>query len=171
MLLKLILLLLVLFFVTLGKPWLESIQSSRRGRPKIATGGLLLPQATPLLLPHATRLEAPPPSRQEEASSDDLVEMWVVAPPPLRLQVAPPPLTCLVAPPPPPLPLTHVEESFDDFPSDSLGYNDECPHVKEVSSYELLHFNCLVQLLNVQVHFQIQKLEKVSCSRERTAAG
>jgi hypothetical protein len=45
--------------------------------------------------------------------------------------------------------------------SDSSGYNDECPHIKEVSSYELLiDFNCLVQLLNVHVHFQIQKLEK-----------
>jgi hypothetical protein len=40
--------------------------------------------------------------------------------------------TRLVAPPHP----THVEESSDDSPSDSSGYNDECPHVKEVSSYE-----------------------------------
>jgi hypothetical protein len=82
----------------------------------------------------------------------------VVAPPPLRLLVAtpPPPPTRLVAPPPPP---TCVEESSDDSPSDSSGYNDECPHVKEVSSYEQLHFNFLVQLLNVHVHFQIQKLE------------
>jgi hypothetical protein len=31
-----------------------------------------------------------------------------------------------------------------------------------VSSYELLHFNCLVQLLNVHIHFQIQKLEKIA---------
>jgi hypothetical protein len=92
---------------------------------------------------------APPPLRLEEASSDDSVEMWVVAPPPLSLQVAPPrPLTSLVAPPP-----THMEESSDDSPSDSLGYNEECMHIKEVSSYELLHFNCLVQLLNVHVHF------------------
>jgi hypothetical protein len=29
-----------------------------------------------------------------------------------------------------------------------------------VSSYELLDFNCLVQLLNVHVLFQIQKLGK-----------
>jgi hypothetical protein len=96
--------------------------------------------ATPLL-PHArTRLHR-----------DDLVEMWVVAPPPpLRLLVAPPPpLTRLVAPPPP----THVEESIDDSPSDSLGYNDECPHVNEVSSYELLHFNYLVQLIDVDIYF------------------
>jgi hypothetical protein len=66
-------------------------------------------------------------------------------PPPLRLQVAPPP-TCLVAAPTPPPtclatappspPLTHVEESSDDFPSYSSGYNDESPHVKELSSYE-----------------------------------
>jgi hypothetical protein len=75
---------------------------------------------------------APPPSHQEEASSDDSVEMWVVA--------LPPPLTC-------------VEELFDDSLLDSSGYNNECPHIKEVSSYKMLHFNCLVQLLNVQVHF------------------
>jgi hypothetical protein len=41
--------------------------------------------------------------------------MWVAAPPP---------------------PLMHVEELSDDCPSDSSGYNNECPHVKEVSSYE-----------------------------------
>jgi hypothetical protein len=63
-----------------------------------------------------------PPSCQEEASSDDsIVEMW---------EVSPPPLTCL------------EEASSDD---SSSGYNDECPHVKEVISYELLlNFNCLV---------------------------
>jgi hypothetical protein len=74
---------------------------------------------------------APPPSRRQEVrsssrhtapppSSDDLsMEMWEV-------------------PPPPP---THLGDSS----STSLGYNDECPHVKEVSSYELLlNFNCLV---------------------------
>jgi hypothetical protein len=72
----------------------------------------------------------------------------VAPPPPLHLQVAPPP------------PLTRVEESSDDSPLDFSGYNGECPHVKEVSSYELLHFNCLVQLLNVHIHFHIQKLEK-----------
>jgi hypothetical protein len=65
----------------------------------------------------------------------------------------PPPPTRLVAPPPP---STRIDNSS----SDSSGYNDECPHVKEVSSYELLHFNCLVQLLNVHVHFQTQELEK-----------
>jgi hypothetical protein len=70
------------------------------------------------------RRTAPPLSRQKEASSDNSVEMWVAAPPPLRLQVAPPP------------PPTHMEESSDDSPSDSSGYNDECPHVKEVSSYK-----------------------------------
>jgi hypothetical protein len=68
---------------------------------------------------------APPPSCQEEASSNDSLEMWVVcrtAPPPLRL----------VTPPTPP---THVEEvtSNDSLLSDSSGYNDECPHIKEVS--------------------------------------
>jgi hypothetical protein len=47
-----------------------------------------------------------------------------------------------MAPPPP----TRLEEaSSDDSPLASLGYNDECPHVKDVSSYELfLDFNCLV---------------------------
>jgi hypothetical protein len=70
------------------------------------------------------RCTAPPPSHEEEASSDDsIVEMWEV----------PPPLTCL------------EEASSDDFPLASSGYNDECPHIKEVSSYELLlDFNCLV---------------------------
>jgi hypothetical protein len=58
---------------------------------------------------------APPPS----SDLDDLVEMWVAAPPhPLHLRVAPPPPPTCFAPPPP---LTHVEE---------------CPHVKEVSSCE-----------------------------------
>jgi hypothetical protein len=99
----------------------------------------------------------------QDASSDDSVEMWVVGPPPLRLQVAPPtPPTRLVASSPPPS--TRVKESSDDSPSDSSGYNDECSHIKEVSSYELLPFNCLVQLLNVHVYFQIQKLEKISCN-------
>jgi hypothetical protein len=87
------------------------------------------------------RHTTPPPSRQEEASSDDsVVEMWVVPPPPL----------------------TRLEEASSDVSSSaSSGCNDECPHIKVVSSSELLlDFNCLVQLLNVQVHFQIQKLEK-----------
>jgi hypothetical protein len=45
---------------------------------------------------------------------------WVVAPPRTRLELA----------------------SSD---SSSLGYNDECAHVKEVSSYELLlDFNYLI---------------------------
>jgi hypothetical protein len=68
---------------------------------------------------------APPPLRQEEASSDDsIVEIW---------EVAHLPLTCL------------EEASSDDYPSASSGYNDACPHVKDVSSYELLlDFNCLV---------------------------
>jgi hypothetical protein len=48
----------------------------------------------------------------------------------------------VVAPPPP----TRLEEaSSDDTPSASSGYNDECPHIKEVSLYELLlDFNYLV---------------------------
>jgi hypothetical protein len=71
------------------------------------------------------RRTSPSPLHQEEASSvDSIVEMWVVAPPLLtRLK----------------------EASSDNSPSISSGYNDECPHVKEVSSYELLlDFNCLV---------------------------
>jgi hypothetical protein len=45
-----------------------------------------------------------------------------------------------------PPPLTRLKEaSSDDSPSASSGYNDKCPHVKEVSSYELfLDFNYLV---------------------------
>jgi hypothetical protein len=78
------------------------------------------------------RCIAPPGSCQEEASSDDSMEMWVVAPPPppLHLQVAPPPPTRLV--PPPPTPLTRLGDSS----LISSGYNDRCPHVREVSSYE-----------------------------------
>jgi hypothetical protein len=70
------------------------------------------------------RCITPPPSRQEEASSDDsIVDMWEVPPPPTRLE----------------------EGSSDDSPSAFSGYNDECPHIKEVGSYEvLLDFNCLV---------------------------
>jgi hypothetical protein len=73
---------------------------------------------------------AAPPSHQEEAPSNDSVEMWVVAlPPPLCLQLAAPtPPMCLVPPPPP----TRLCNSS----SASSGYNDECPHVREVSSYE-----------------------------------
>jgi hypothetical protein len=64
--------------------------------------------------------------------------------------VAPPPSTRLVAPSNPPLTRLEVASSSNDSPSNSLGYNDECPHVKEVSSFELLlDFNCLVQLLNM----------------------
>jgi hypothetical protein len=51
-----------------------------------------------------------PSSRTTPPSSDDSsVELWEVPPPPL----------------------TRLGES-------SSGYNDKCPHVKEVSSYELL---------------------------------
>jgi hypothetical protein len=51
------------------------------------------------------------------------MEMWEVVAPPTRLE----------------------EASSDDSPSASSGYNDECLHIKEVSSYELLlDFKCLV---------------------------
>jgi hypothetical protein len=49
----------VAFFVILDQPWLATIQNSRRGKPEIATGGLLLPRAAPLLLPRAMRWKAP----------------------------------------------------------------------------------------------------------------
>jgi hypothetical protein len=62
---------------------------------------------------YSSRRTAPPPS----FDSDDSMEMWVAAPPPLRLPVAPP-LTHLAPPPPPP---TRVEE---------------CPHIKGVRSYK-----------------------------------
>jgi hypothetical protein len=47
----------VVVFSTLGQRWLVSIQSLWRGRPETATRGLLLPRATLLLLPCATRWE------------------------------------------------------------------------------------------------------------------
>jgi hypothetical protein len=49
---------MLLFFVTLGQPWLASIQSSWRGRSEITTRGLLLLRAVPLL-PHVIRWEVP----------------------------------------------------------------------------------------------------------------
>jgi hypothetical protein len=49
----------VAVFSTLGQRCLASTQSSQRGRPETTTGGLLLPPAAPLLLPCATRWEAP----------------------------------------------------------------------------------------------------------------
>jgi hypothetical protein len=70
----------------------------------------------------------PPPSRQQVGSSnrhriaptpssdESIVEMWEVPPPPTRLE----------------------EASSDSSSLASSGYNDECPHIKEVSSYELL---------------------------------
>jgi hypothetical protein len=114
-------------------------------------GGLLLPRAIQLLLTRfARRWEAhhtalPPPSYQKGASSDDSVEIWVVTPPPPARLMAPPPPTCL-----------EVASSSDDSPSDSSGYNDECPHIKEVSSYQL--FSTITKC--VHVYFHIQKLEK-----------
>jgi hypothetical protein len=69
------------------------------------------------------RFASPPSHTAPLHSSDDsIVEMWEVPPPPTRL-----------------------EEASSDDSSASSGYNDECPHIKEVSSYELLlYFNCLV---------------------------
>jgi hypothetical protein len=53
-----LLLMHIAIFSTIGQPWLASIQSSWRGRSETATGGSLLPRATPLLLPHVRRWEA-----------------------------------------------------------------------------------------------------------------
>jgi hypothetical protein len=130
-----------LFFVILGQPWLASTRSSRRGRPETSTGDLLLPRAAPLLLPCATRWEAsaaitplllPHVCRRWEAPA---FAASLLLPPPTRmtwwrcgwrlllllytyrwLLLLPP--TCLA---PPPMTPTHVWE---------------CPHIKEVSSYE-----------------------------------
>jgi hypothetical protein len=64
---------------------------------------------------NSSRCRTPPPPSPDDSS----VEMW---------EVPPPPLTCLGS------------SSLT-----SAGYNDECLHVKEVSSYELLlNFSCLV---------------------------
>jgi hypothetical protein len=81
--------------------------------------------------PSSRRCTASPPSRQEVGSSnrrrttsppspdDSIVKTWEVSPPP--------------------------PTRLNDSSLVSLGYSDECPHVKEVSSYELLlDFNCLV---------------------------
>jgi hypothetical protein len=71
-----------------------------------------------------------PLSRQEVGSS----RCHRIAPPPsdgssVEMCEVPPPL------------LIHLGDPS----STSSGYNDKCPHVKEVSSYELfLYFNCLV---------------------------
>jgi hypothetical protein len=83
------------------------------------------------------------------------MEMWVVhctTPPPLRLET----------PPPPP---THMEEvSSNDFLlSDSSDYNDECPHVKEVSLsiWTGSRFQLFSRISKMCAHsFQIKKLEK-----------
>jgi hypothetical protein len=58
------------------------------------------------------RRTAPTPSRQEASPDDSFVKMWEVAPPP---------------------PTRLKEALSNDSPSTSLGYNDECPHIKEVS--------------------------------------
>jgi hypothetical protein len=81
--------------------------------------------------PSPSSLTTPCSHRQEVGSSshrcttpppsfdDSSVEMWEVPPPSL----------------------TRLGSSS----STSSGYNDECPHIREVSSYELLlNFNCLV---------------------------
>jgi hypothetical protein len=68
--------------------------------------------------PSSRQYTAPPPSCQEVGSS-----------------------SCLRTAPP----LTRLEEASSDSSSSSSDYNDECPHIKEVRSYELpLDFNCLV---------------------------
>jgi hypothetical protein len=90
------------------------------------------------------RRTTPPSSRQEEASSNDSVEIWVVAPP------RPPPPTCL-----------EDASSSDDSPSDTSSYNDECHYIKEVSLYELLLFQLFSTITKcAHIHFHIQKLEK-----------
>jgi hypothetical protein len=85
------------------------------------------------------KLQTPPHSSSSLALGGDFVG-WLsgdVGGPPQcssssSTHVTPPPPACLVAPPS----LTHMEEvSSDDSPSDSSGYNEECPHVIEVSSY------------------------------------
>jgi hypothetical protein len=124
-------------------------------------GGLLFPRDTPLLIPRATMWEAPtavaplllprvcrrwdapaaaallllPRARRRLHRTTRWKCGWRLL---LLLLYAcrwflPPPSTRLATPPPP---STRVEESSDDSPSDSSDYNDECPHVKEVSSYE-----------------------------------
>jgi hypothetical protein len=131
-----LLLMHVAVFSTLGHPWLASIRNSRRGRPETATRGSLLPRAI-LLLPHARRWEALgaviplllPRARRWKA---------LVAAVLLLLLHPMTPLKMWEVPPPPPI---HLEEAS----SSSSSYNDECPHVKEVNSYELfLDFSCLV---------------------------
>jgi hypothetical protein len=79
-----------------------------------------------------SRYTALPPSRRQEVGSSS------------RRRTAPPPTSdnlsveMWVVPPPPP---TYLGDSS----STSSGYYDECPHIKEVTSYELLlDFNYLV---------------------------
>jgi hypothetical protein len=135
--------------------------------PETTMGGLLFPRDTPLLIPHATRWEAPTAAaplllprvcrRWDAPAAAALLLLprarrrlhrttrWKCGWRLLLLLLLlllyacrwflPPPSTRIATPPPPP-PSTRVEESSDDSPSDSSGYNDECPHVKEVSSYE-----------------------------------
>jgi hypothetical protein len=54
-----LLLMHVVVFSTLCQPWLASIRSSWKSRPETVTGGSLIPQAAPLLLPCTRRCEAP----------------------------------------------------------------------------------------------------------------
>jgi hypothetical protein len=95
----------------------------------------------------SSRRDTAPPSREEASLDDSVVEIWEVAsPPPTRLEEASSNDSIVemweVAPPP----LTHLEEASSNNSSlASSGYNDEFPHVKEVSSYELLlDLSCLV---------------------------
>jgi hypothetical protein len=78
----------------------------------------------------ALRRTVPPPTWLPVSDDDSEVEMWVVAPP-----------------------LTHLEVDLTSSSSDdsltSSGYNDECPHVKEVSCDQLfIHYNCLLYIIN-----------------------
>jgi hypothetical protein len=118
----------VAIFSTLGQRWLASTRSYKRFASPLSC-------TTPPPSHHVgesfSRRHTAPPSCMQEVESfshrrtapppssdlDDSVEMWVAASPPLCLQVAPPPPTRLVLP----RPLIQIWE---------------CPHVKEVSSYE-----------------------------------
>jgi hypothetical protein len=65
-------------------------------------------------------------------------------------------------------PLTRLEEaSSDDSPSTFSDYNHECPHVKEMSSYELLLDFNLPHIITKCIHlFSDLKVKKNSFSRE-----
>jgi hypothetical protein len=121
----------VAVFSTLGQPWLVSIQSSQRGMPEFATGRSLLSRAAPLFLPHVCR-------RREALATAALV-----LPPPLvggfiewlaRDVGGSLHRSSSSGTPGGSSPNTRGEGFIWRFPSDSSGYNDECSHIKEVSS-------------------------------------